>query len=314
MNRIFIKGKDGKKKLVTVPSYDVGQSSWDSGGNGCQYTVLTYDNTAQVLDWYDDVNFGGTDYPDVSLSDFQLVHPDNVKSIYLYQTSDIITSIDGLCAYTNLDALDFENQSISILDISYCYKLTQLYCSQNNIDVIYFGDARYSLVYVSCQSNNIKSIDLKNRTSLYSLRADQNQLVNIDLTGCSSVYIVTLQQNNLETVLLDGCKSLYIFSANQNSLKTINCDNLLSLHTFSVDDNVNLHNITIDNSPNILYLHARGCKLPASVVNYILITIDGYGLIGGNLFMDAGTNAAPTGAGITAKNNLISKGWSISTN
>jgi hypothetical protein len=30
--------------------------------------------------------------------------------------------------------------------------------------------------------------------------------------------------------------------------------------------------------------------------------------------LSGGTSAAPTGAGITAKNNLIAKGWTVATN
>jgi hypothetical protein len=37
-------------------------------------------------------------------------------------------------------------------------------------------------------------------------------------------------------------------------------------------------------------------------------------LSGGAVYLDLGTSAAPTGAGITAKNNLIAKGWTVATN
>jgi len=30
--------------------------------------------------------------------------------------------------------------------------------------------------------------------------------------------------------------------------------------------------------------------------------------------MNSGTSATPSGAGITAKNNLIAKGWAVTTN
>jgi hypothetical protein len=49
-------------------------------------------------------------------------------------------------------------------------------------------------------------------------------------------------------------------------------------------------------------------------VNAILVALDANGLSGGVVYLDLGTNAAPTGGGITAKNNLIAKGWTVATN
>ncbi|MBI4946167.1 MAG: hypothetical protein HY840_07175 [Bacteroidetes bacterium] len=54
--------------------------------------------------------------------------------------------------------------------------------------------------------------------------------------------------------------------------------------------------------------------MTASNVNFNLIGLDDSGLPNGFANFGGGTNAAPTGAGITAKNNLIAKGWTVITN
>jgi hypothetical protein len=55
-------------------------------------------------------------------------------------------------------------------------------------------------------------------------------------------------------------------------------------------------------------------KLSSSEVNAILILLDGYGLLSGTFNSAGQTPAAPpTGSGITAKNNLIGKGWTVTT-
>lgn len=59
---------------------------------------------------------------------------------------------------------------------------------------------------------------------------------------------------------------------------------------------------------------ASNNHLTVSNVNAILIALDSNGLLNGNLNLGGQTPAAaPSGAGITAKNNLISKGWTVLT-
>ncbi|MEK6616898.1 MAG: hypothetical protein AABZ32_12470, partial [Bacteroidota bacterium] len=48
--------------------------------------------------------------------------------------------------------------------------------------------------------------------------------------------------------------------------------------------------------------------------NGILIWLDKNDELNGTVNLAGGTNAPPTGAGITAKNNLIAKGWTVTTN
>jgi hypothetical protein len=55
-------------------------------------------------------------------------------------------------------------------------------------------------------------------------------------------------------------------------------------------------------------------RLTSSQVNDILVLLDGYGLLAGTFDSSGQTpSAPPTGSGITAKNNLISKGWTVTT-
>lgn len=56
--------------------------------------------------------------------------------------------------------------------------------------------------------------------------------------------------------------------------------------------------------------------LDAATVNYVLELLDGFGVSGGTKIIDlsGGTSAAPTGAGITAKANLIGRSVVVHTN
>jgi hypothetical protein len=65
---------------------------------------------------------------------------------------------------------------------------------------------------------------------------------------------------------------------------------------------------------NGISIRVDGCVIPTADVNQLLIDLDAKGWTGGNLNVSGGTNGAPTGAGITARNNLIGKGWTVTTN
>jgi hypothetical protein len=47
------------------------------------------------------------------------------------------------------------------------------------------------------------------------------------------------------------------------------------------------------------------------MVDTILCDVDGYGTNNGTL--NISNNAAPSAAGITCKNNLLSRGWTVTT-
>jgi len=65
-------------------------------------------------------------------------------------------------------------------------------------------------------------------------------------------------------------------------------------------------------------LAERHEKLMADLATGILVSIalaaSTYTLTGDTLTMNGGTSAAPTGAGITAKDALIAAGWTVATN
>lgn len=103
----------------------------------------------------------------------------------------------------------------------------------------------------------------------------------------------------------------YIYVENANTLTGVILYSGFNL----ANPNADIINITgLENYPNITVLDIRNNALSASLVNYILTTLDSNGKVGGTVYLQGGTNAAPSGAGITAKANLITKGWIVTTN
>ena len=66
-------------------------------------------------------------------------------------------------------------------------------------------------------------------------------------------------------------------------------------------------------SASITDIFLNDCQFSSAEVNTVLIEIDSFGTSNGFLFI-AGINDSPTGAGLTARSNLSSRGWSVSTN
>lgn len=72
--------------------------------------------------------------------------------------------------------------------------------------------------------------------------------------------------------------------------------------------------LDISNNSQLLYLDLGNNGMTDTAVNSILIALDNFGNSNGTCIVNNQTPAAPpTGSGITAKANLISKGWTVTT-
>jgi len=58
----------------------------------------------------------------------------------------------------------------------------------------------------------------------------------------------------------------------------------------------------------------RENSLTTTSVNNILIDLDDNGLLNGECRLTGGSSSAPTGDGLIAQDNLLSKGWVANTN
>lgn len=101
-------------------------------------------------------------------------------------------------------------------------------------------------------------------------------------------------------------------SAGSNIIDLANISALTALITLNVSGNAL---VSLPPVPaTITTLDCSNNNLTSAEVNAILILLDGYGLLSGTFDSSGQTPAAPpTGAGITAANNLIGKGWTVTT-
>jgi hypothetical protein len=117
----------------------------------------------------------------------------------------------------------------------------------------------------------------------------------ITITG--QVDYVTLldgSNNNLTSIVFTGTHTLLdyiLLTTNQLTVFTITASMVNVTKYYLGDNAINTTN-----------------------VNALLVAIDAFGTSGGQIYVDGGTNGAPSGAGAIAKTNLLGRGWTVSTN
>jgi hypothetical protein len=146
---------------------------------------------------------------------------------------------------------------------------------------------------------------------------------NIAITGCSALQYVNLYSINTSPSIpsflslnFSNCTAvteISTFGGYEISTPSLNVSGCSALTTLSIVAST-LTAVTLTTLPAATSVGFQGCALNVASVNAILVALDANGLSGGVVYLDLGTNAAPTGAGITAKNNLIAKGWTVATN
>jgi len=163
--------------------------------------------------------------------------------------------------------------------------------SVSNIPTVFAGS---SIQQVDADGSLITSLNVSGLTSLQDLYANScPNLAYLNVQGCTGFIVTDLSSDAFETLNFSGCSSLQYAE---------------------LSGNLNLTNVIITGCSSINFLSAQNCALTISSVNTILTTLDANGILSGLVVLTGGTNAAPTGAGITAKTSLQGKGWLVLTN
>ncbi len=168
-----------------------------------------------------------------------------------------------------------------------------------DIDFIQFNDGEITAVSglnnltglktLNMVYNHITSIDISSNTLLEELNLNHNNLTSINTTSNTALTLLIVSQNNLTSLNLATNTALNKLVANTNNITAM-----------SFANNSNLGIIFIDSNP-----------FTVSTINNILVQFDSFGT--SSHVLTARYTVAPTGAGLTAKSNLISKGWSVET-
>lgn len=165
-----------------------------------------------------------------------------------------------------------------------------------NVDTTTFADCN---AFMLTNSPLVETLDL---TQLTNVGGSGNLIIN-GLTGLKKAELAAGSMYAI--VQMEGC----------TSLTSLAIPAMPNMDTFSADGCTKLKTLTLGNiSVCTTFLCGQGTRLSTSNINTILTTIDAYGTNGGTIDI-SGQNPprVPTGAGATAKANLIGRGWTIVT-
>lgn len=283
-----------------------------------------------------------------ALTSLNVTNNTSLTALYTYINPNL-TVITGLNTCTSMNILQVWNCNLvgATFDISALASLVILQISGNsNLSTL---DVTNNTVLreLYCQDDNLSTLDVTNNPELLILQANGNSLTTLNLTNNIKLKTLFLYANTglalptgfsgltqLEWLSVYNCNitvsldctpftQLKIVDAGNTSLPSVNLSTCTNLESISIR---NSPSVTTFNLPttlsNTTVVSGQGCALTASAVNDILVKLDANGKVnptpGSASFywvtLTGGTNAAPTGAGITAKTNLIAKGWNVTTN
>lgn len=179
-------------------------------------------------------------------------------------------------------------------------------------------------------TTNLQDIDTKNLLFLKELNLGKTDLQNVEISSTAPIETLGLGtvtgsfnfddiislSNTLKTLLLEVSNNstislsmplleLFVFPYTASN-KTVDLSSCPNLNAVFIDNSL------IDGTPkanNIISLNISNTALSLSMLNDICVALDDNGLSSG--YLNYIGLPAPTGAGLTAKNNLISKGWTI---
>lgn len=194
----------------------------------------------------------------------------------------------------------------------------------------------------------LKTVDFSGMADLEFIECFHAEIETVDLTGCNSIIRLCLESCQLSYLdmnpISDTVKDVRC-AATRHPSGTLTLEPILGTmaqeYHYCVRDQIIVNHIPLSKQPvleerwdwNTNEATIDFANMPATMrsfqsygnpwdeasVNGILIKLDEEGPATGFVQLDtgiasSGVPAAPTGAGITAKNNLIAKGWTVATN
>jgi hypothetical protein len=129
----------------------------------------------------------------------------------------------------------------------------------------------------------------------------------IDFLGLTSYSDATIDISPLTSCLTFGLN-------NNPQITNLDTSSLGVFTYFNAKDCSALATMDFTGMNNCINADLRNCALDSSMIDECLVKLDGFGNNNGTLKLEGQTpSAPPSGAGATAKANLIGKGWTVTT-
>ncbi|MGV6861769.1 MAG: Ig-like domain-containing protein [Putridiphycobacter sp.] len=177
-----------------------------------------------------------------------------------------ITDLTGVEAFTNIQGLIVNNNSLDSIDVSAISTLLFLNCQANNLDTIdvsqntaltslIVSDNNINSIDVSqntalstfnCWGNNLDSLDVSQNVNLSSFDCALNNLTELNLSTNTSLVVLTCSSNNLTQLDLSNNTSLSMVQCGINSIESLDLSQNTQLTSFIAQSN-NLTQLNLKN-------------------------------------------------------------------
>lgn len=242
--------------------------------------------------------------------------------------SDVDGNITG--AITRIVANASNNAPSHTYDLS---RLTGL-CTEVNIDLLggYLSGTLdtsnlggvVTFVLAGCTAN-AEGMDFSTMVNMVSCTLNRSNFVHPDLTASLGLHVFSslLCPNftgvnlpaSVTTISFSQCLS-YITSdiSGISALTGINYNGCTNLATIDAHGLIHITAFTIATCSSLNNLNMSGCHLAQTLLNTLLVTLDGLGRTDVVADFSGGTTPHPTGTGLTAYLSLLAKGCTITVN
>lgn len=149
--------------------------------------------------------------------------------------------------------------------------------------------------------------------NLRYLRLPANEISGINLSANGGLEYLDLSENALTSIDLAANTALAALYIPGNLLTSINLSTNTALVSIRVDEQP-IATATISTLPNANDVAFFDCELDETSVDAVLVALDANGLNDGYADLSGGSNAPPSGAGLSAKASLEGKGWEVYVN
>ena len=170
---------------------------------------------------------------------------------------DSINNVWTVPSYNNIDTNNdgeiqvTEAQAIKWLKINY-----EFVSNMTGIETF------TNLQVLSCNGNQLSSLNVSGLTNLKQLSCQLNQLISLNVSGCTNLQILNCSQNPLSSLNVSGLTNLRSLDCSTNQLTSLNVSGLTNLLFLSCNNN-QLTSLNVSGLTNLQKLLSSGNQLPS---------------------------------------------------
>ena len=168
--------------------------------------------------------------------EIQVTEAEAVFGLQLFPI-EIISSLEGIESFINLEWLSVLGHDLEILDLSQNVNLENLTCSSTPLTNIIFPQ-NSNLMEIYCTNNNLSSIDVSSCTNLTKLTVGNNQLTNLDLTENLDLEELYCWLNDITEINVANSINLINLDVSSNQLSTLDLTQNQKLRYLNIEANL----------------------------------------------------------------------------